>query len=334
MLEPVYYRKARFITGGMTIMRVNLILVTILAVALFGCGSDDEGGGIPFRTGVMNEILEGSAGSMPSWSTDGVDIVYVALGSSGDQDLWIIPSEGGEPAELSAQPGRDLNPRWHPDSSKRQIIFLNIVTSTNMHTIYTLDVPGGEPTLVYQTDKDISYPSFSHDGSQVVFIGTGTKQELYKVPITGGEPVPIDNTEGWGRVVSAEASPTEGIIAFVQSKDSALNIYTISLDGGAPDKLTNFVSGGSGYMLTGQLGFLSFHKEGTQIVFTHSACYNCTSSALYFMAVTGGDPTQITEDPRTSAGAPRIYAPTMAPGGKKICAVQNSTLWIMEITSF
>jgi Tol biopolymer transport system component len=309
----------------------KLIYLTILAFVLSGCGGDDEGGGTAFKTGVMNQILEG-AGSMPSWSPDGTEIVYVTKGSNLTQDLWVIPADGGEPAELLSQAGNDVNPRWNPDAAKRQIVFLNIDTGSNTYTIYTLDLAGGEPQQVYQSDKEISYPSFSSDGSYVVFVGLGTVQKLYKVPVEGGEAVLIENSEGWGRVMSAEASPTAASIAFIQSKDNASNIYTISLEGGAPTKLTNFVAGGTGYMLTGQLGFLSFHRDGTKVVFTHSSCYNCTSSALYFLGITGGDPTQITEDPRTAAGAPMITLPTMAPGGKRICAVQNSTLWIFEIT--
>jgi Tol biopolymer transport system component len=269
---------------------------------------------------------------MPSWSPDDTQIVYVATGSSNTQDLWTVPAEGGEPTELLSQAGNDVTPRWNPDASKNQIVFLNINTGTNTYTIYTLSGSGGEPQLVYQVDKEISYPSFSSDGSYIVFVGQGNVQQLYKVPVEGGDAVLIENSEGWGRVTSAEASPTAATVAFIQSKDNASNIYTISLDGGAPTKLTNFVAGGTGYMLTGQLYFLSFHQEGTKIVFTHSSCYNCTSSALYFMDISGGNPVQITEDPRTAAGAPMITLPSMAPGGKRICAVQNGTLWVFEIT--
>jgi dipeptidyl aminopeptidase/acylaminoacyl peptidase len=54
------------------------------------------------------------------WSPDGSTLVFAAkaradLGWNLDTNLWLVPRSGGEPRRLTANPGRDEQPRWLPD---------------------------------------------------------------------------------------------------------------------------------------------------------------------------------------------------------------------------
>jgi len=307
----------------------------LVLLLLYGCGGGEESGGTSFLKGVMHQLFN-EAASQPSWSPDGNDIVYVHTGISTGQDLWIVSTDGSNPHELVSLPGNDRHARWHPDPSKREIVFIN-EQNLKTYTLYTLDVDGGEPKQIYQTDKlQITYPSFSSDGSYIVFAVVGSGRGLKRVPVDGSEePVQIENSDGWGSILSAECSPAEPIVAFLQYKDNVKNIFTIPVEGGKPTQLTQFEAGGgagTSYMLTGQLFFLSWLRDGSKLVFTHSSCLNGTSSAIYFLPKDGGAPIQITDDPRTAAGAPNYLTPSMSPDGKSIVIENMGTLWIMELT--
>ena len=60
--------------------------------------------------------------------------------NSSSADIWLIPSEGGEPVKLTQGGGKNTKPRWKPDGSG--ITFLSNRSGSSQ--IYALSLSGGE----------------------------------------------------------------------------------------------------------------------------------------------------------------------------------------------
>lgn len=52
------------------------------------------------------------------WSPDGRFIAYSIPDLDYNQDVWIVPSAGGEPYNVSRHPDDDVDPRWSPDGRR------------------------------------------------------------------------------------------------------------------------------------------------------------------------------------------------------------------------
>jgi hypothetical protein len=56
---------------------------------------------------------------MPSWSPDGASIAFTS-NRTGDFEVFVVPSTGGEPRNISRNPGTDdgwISPAWAPNGS-------------------------------------------------------------------------------------------------------------------------------------------------------------------------------------------------------------------------
>src|SRR5438105_5447622 len=72
----------------------------------------------------------------PALSADGQ---WLAFDWNGD--IWIAPSIGGEARQLTAHPGRDMQPRFSPDG--KTIAFVSDREATMQ--IFTVPFDGGSP---------------------------------------------------------------------------------------------------------------------------------------------------------------------------------------------
>lgn len=71
---------------------------------------------MPITGGTATRLTEGLAHDMqPRFSPDGEHIVFVS-DLSGDDNIWVIPSAGGTPRQISKGIGsRFISPEWMPD---------------------------------------------------------------------------------------------------------------------------------------------------------------------------------------------------------------------------
>jgi Tol biopolymer transport system component len=100
--------------------------------------------------------------------------------------------------------------------------------------IYTLET--GTSRIVWQTDKLVEAPNFSPDGGSLVINGDGL---LYRLPLSGGEPVLIDT--GFARECNNDhgISPDgKTIVISDKCEFGASTIYTLPASGGTPTLVT------------------------------------------------------------------------------------------------
>src|SRR3990172_2650789 len=96
---------------------------------------------LPIAGGTAMRLTHGIAHDMqPRFSPDGKEIVFVS-DRSGDDNLWLVASGGGEPRALTT--GQDvtyLSPEWTPDGN---YVVVARSTLTGLEKIWLYHVKGG-----------------------------------------------------------------------------------------------------------------------------------------------------------------------------------------------
>jgi Tol biopolymer transport system component len=133
----------------------------------------------------------------PAVSPDGTQIVFSYQG-----DLFIVPTEGGKPIQLTRHEAYDFNPVWSPDgkyiafASDRFgnfdlfIIPANGGKSKRLTFHSASDIPSGWTS----DSKYILFSSSRMDSVKSSLFPSGVLPELYKVNIKGGLPVQVLTT--------------------------------------------------------------------------------------------------------------------------------------------
>ncbi|MBY0504734.1 MAG: S9 family peptidase [Bryobacteraceae bacterium] len=108
----------------------------------------------------------------PQISPDGQRVVYTRVTVNKKHDnyetaLWIIPSAGGAPRQLTAGP-RDASARWSPDG--KTLAFVRSTETSGQ--IHLLSLEGGEARPLTGIPKGASSPVWSPDGRLIVFSST------------------------------------------------------------------------------------------------------------------------------------------------------------------
>ncbi len=113
----------------------------------------------------------------PVVSPDHSRIVYAALG-----DLFLVSTEGGDPAPLTRDEALDTDPHWAPDS--RSIVFASDRAGTMDLWIKDVEAPpsAGERRLTTSLGAELS-PAWSPDGKNIAYVDHDSR--LHVVGIQG-----------------------------------------------------------------------------------------------------------------------------------------------------
>lgn len=156
---------------------------------------------IPFKTSDAVQITsatsrrEGFYGI--AWTPD-LRIVY-SSNAGGQYDLWIVKADGSAAHRLTESTGQSNRyPAVSPDG--RYIVFSS--DRSGQSNIWRVDSDGSNPVQLTYGNNEY-HSSFSHDG-QWVFYDTGQNSEVHKVPINGGESVPVIRGSSGHPVISPD----------------------------------------------------------------------------------------------------------------------------------
>jgi Tol biopolymer transport system component len=177
------------------------------------------------------QLLLASNAVDPSWSPDGLKIVYAAA----NQQLHIINVDGTGDTPITDATIRAAQPAWSPDGS--QIVFVSVPDKDLM-----LVNPDGSSLarLTSGTSIDDS-PTWSPDGSRLAFVSGPANQpletEVVLISRTGGSVTNLTNHPGFD--FDPDWSPDGSKIVFTRSNGGDSEIYTMNTDGSAQVDVSN-----------------------------------------------------------------------------------------------
>jgi Tol biopolymer transport system component len=176
-------------------------------------------------------LTEGQAGFLaaPSWSPDGSQIAFVS-DREGEPDIWVMGSDGSNPANVTQHEAKDHSPAWSPDGE--WIAFASVRESLYWE-LYLMRPDGSDvQRLTWWEDASDLSPTWSPDGTRLAFASKRDGDwEIYTMDRDGGNLArltehPADDTNpAW--------SPDGSRIAFESTRDGYAEIYLVPIVGGA-----------------------------------------------------------------------------------------------------
>ena len=155
----------------------------------------------------------GSFAIFPDFSPDASTLVFSAEPvGGGNSDLWVVPTEGGDPIQLTDTPD-DLeeNAVWSPDGAS--ILFVRIAGDFSSGQLWTKDVAtGAETQLTFDGTFKDQTPDWSPDGARIAY---HADDDIWLMDADGSDQVNL--TDSAAAEFGAAFSPDGTRIAFTGS---------------------------------------------------------------------------------------------------------------------
>ena len=188
------------------------------------------------------------------FSPDGEWVAFTGQ-YDGDEQVYVVPTAGGEPTRLTWYPAvGPLPPRWGYDHQVygwspdgEQVLFRSLRDAGGgVETkVYTVPRTGGLPKALPMPNSGAA--DFSPDGSKMVYSPLfrdfrhwkryqgGWAQDLFIFDLASNEVEPVSHS------VRTERDPMwiGDKIYFASDRDDRLNLYSFDPDSGAVDQITN-----------------------------------------------------------------------------------------------
>jgi Tol biopolymer transport system component len=209
----------------------------------------------------------------PNWTPDG-KIVFTSP-VSGNQDIWIMDADGSHIKQLTVDPGYDIWPAVSPDG--RYIVF------SSRQAIWRMNLDG---TNLKQVGENGILARCSPDGRWIVYTSPFNKFTVWKIPIDGGDAVPLGDKSSRNFAIS----PDGKLLAMVvHPSDSRSIVEIIPFEGGSPTKTFELPRGITFGLTQGKFHWSPDGRALTYVL-THGGVSN-----IWSQPVEGGEPVQLTD---------------------------------------
>jgi Tol biopolymer transport system component len=179
----------------------------------------------------------------PTASPDGRYIIFHS-NRSGTWNIWRMDRDGGNPKQLTFDIEDSTWVQCSPDS---QWVIYQHNSAGSLVTAWKVPINGGTP--VQLTDKATLRPTFSPDGQTFACWHWNEQPDspphIVLFPFEGGQPIKMfDIPQGlsinWA--TNLRWSPDGRGLTYVDNRNGVDNIWSLSVDGAKPVRLTDFKS--------------------------------------------------------------------------------------------
>ena len=141
---------------------------------------------VPREGGDARQLTTGGHEGWPYFSPDGKWIAFSGT-YDGNEDVYLMPAEGGEPKRLTWHPGNDGAVGWTPDS-KRVLFLSDREAYADFTRLYTVPAEGGVPEVLPMWRAFDG--SLSPDATRIAYVPNLQWQTSWK-RYRGGQTTPI-----------------------------------------------------------------------------------------------------------------------------------------------
>src|SRR5262245_40922756 len=219
----------------------------------------------------------------PRFSPDGQTLAFIHSPNFLIDDIYLVPTAGGEPKRLTFDNREMAGLAWTSDGGE-------IVFSSNRggpYGLWRVSVTGGkpEPLPVGENARD---PVISHQGNRLAYTYRRTDRNIWRAPgpnSTAKSSGPIKFIASTRDESSSQYSPDGRKIAFASDRAGSLEIWVCDSEGQNPVQLTNFGvthTGTPRWSPDGRYIALDSRVEG--------------SSDIYVISADGGKPRHLTTE--------------------------------------
>src|SRR5688572_7915642 len=202
----------------------------------------------------------------PAFSPDGLLIAFFEKDKGPMGDIWVIPSKGGQPRQLTFDSNLGGTPAWTADG--KFIVFSSVRGGSR--TLWKVPVAGGAPEPVLASAGEDTEPEISRDGRQLIYTNTRNNFILTITDPVSGKSTTL--TESRLDLVDPSFSPQGDKVLFFQiSGDGNTHVFSINTDGSGSTQLTRtpgdrsvhpqWSADGSAIYFYQHAGSLSFRKQ-------------------------------------------------------------------------
>ena len=116
-----------------------------------------------------------------TWSPDGKTIAFVS-NLSGRNNLWLVPSDGGWPMQLTVSDQRQTGPTWSPDG--KWIAYMSDYDGDEQWDIFLVSPKTGQVVNLTNT-REIAEesPTWSHDGRYLAYMVKPKTSSVFEIDV-------------------------------------------------------------------------------------------------------------------------------------------------------
>ena len=169
------------------------------------------------------------------FSPDGRRIAFVSQ-RSGTDEIWTCDDDGSKAVQLTSFGGAEVyGASWSPNS---QNIAFTAVQKGMKDDVYVISANGGAPRRLTTHPAEDKWPYWSHDGKWLYFTSTRSgREEIWKMPSSGGEAVQITRNSGHMPEESADGK----FLYYMKGWPRAVSVWRASVDGNQEAKVLDSV---------------------------------------------------------------------------------------------
>jgi TolB protein len=165
----------------------------------------------------------------PRFSPNRQEITYMSY-ESGQPKVYLLQIETGQRELVGNFPGMTFAPRFSPDGQK---VIMSLLRDDGNSNIFAMDLRSRSTTRLTDSTAIDTSPSYSPDGSQIVFTsdrgGGSGRSQIYVMGADGSNPHRISFGDG---VYSTQVwSPRGDLIAFTKQSGGEFQIGVMKTDG-------------------------------------------------------------------------------------------------------